>query len=179
MSRASALLVTAALLGGCSSSGAASSAKATDQVLTGTPAKGTTACSALSRSVVERLYAAAVTKTSESSSPRRTQTLQTGCVFDLKGERATTLGVHLWFGEKFKDQWGDEVNAAGTTGFKEQPYGVEAYGIVTGNATELDIAERHFAVRLVCGPRPSSPEKPLGLDACAGLASALNDAFGR
>lgn len=146
-------------------------------VLMRTPTHGTSACSALPHDAVARVFGSPVPKTTVISASRKSQTDQSGCQVDVRGEKYTALAVYLWYGPSFKDQWTDEVNFVGTDGFTSQPYGVEAYGLVQQYQTTLDVRERNFAVRLVCSSAPSAPDKPVGFDKCAELAAAIDAGF--
>lgn len=162
-----------ALVAGCSSSAGHQGASAS-QVLTVVPAARTTACSAVPKEAVARVFGAPVTKAVELPG-RRGQSGQTTCVVEVRGQAYTALAVHLWHGKGFAAQWQDELALTGDDALKEQPYGVEAYGGTQGVQTTVAVRERGFAVRIQCGPSVAHPDKALGVAACVGLLGPLSD----
>lgn len=174
--RRASYLAAGLFLAGCSAS---SPSPSVDGVLVGKPASDATACSSLKgvSQAIKAIWGSPISGTSERNSPRSVQTRQTGCIVDVKGEDVTTLAVYLWHGKDFDKQWGDEINFDETAGLSSEPYGRESYAKVVGTQTVLAVKERNFAVRLLCGPKPSAPTRPIGLKACARLVTALDDHY--
>src|SRR5262249_52336971 len=152
-------LVPALLVAACSSGHhpAASSGIAGDPLQV-VPKSTANACDDLPKAAIKDAFGADV-KHLDPRKPRATQSLQTGCDVSLNGEKQTSLAIYLWHGTGFERQWQDEMALTGDSGLATQPYGIEAYGAVVGTGTELAVRERNFAVRIICGPKPSSPDK--------------------